>query len=135
MNLVLADVVVKLGELPRGFILVTGPTGSGKSTTLAALIDKINTERNLHIITVEDPIEYLHRHKNCIVNQREIFSDTKSFAASLKYALRQDPDVVLIGEMRDLEQWKRLSATCENGRLAFATLHTDTPRLRQSTEL
>lgn len=119
------EVVVKLGELPRGLVLVTGPTGSGKSTTLAALIDKINTERQLHIITVEDPIEYLHRHKNCLVNQREIYSDTKSFAASLKYALRQDPDVVLVGEMRDLETMEAALTISETGHLAFATLHTN----------
>jgi twitching motility protein PilT len=119
------EVIVKMGELPRGLVLVTGPTGSGKSTTLAALIDKINTERNLHIITVEDPIEYLHRHKNCIVNQREIFSDTKSFSTSLKYALRQDPDVVLIGEMRDLETMEAALTISETGHLAFATLHTN----------
>jgi twitching motility protein PilT len=119
------DVVVKLAELPRGLVLVTGPTGSGKSTTLAALIDKINDERHLHIITVEDPIEYLHRHKNCLVNQREIYSDTKSFANSLKYALRQDPDVVLIGEMRDLETMEAALTISETGHLAFATLHTN----------
>jgi twitching motility protein PilT len=119
------ETIVKLAELPRGLILVTGPTGSGKSTTLAALIDKINSERQLHIITVEDPIEYLHRHKNSIVNQREIHSDTKSFAASLKYALRQDPDVVLIGEMRDLETMEAALTISETGHLAFATLHTN----------
>lgn len=121
----LPEVVPKLAELPRGLVLVTGPTGSGKSTTLAALIDKINNERNLHIITVEDPIEYLHRHKNCLVNQREIHSDSKSFAASLKYALRQDPDVVLIGEMRDLETMEAALTISETGHLAFATLHTN----------
>jgi twitching motility protein PilT len=119
------DVVVKLAELPRGLVLVTGPTGSGKSTTLAALIDKINTERQLHIITIEDPIEYLHRHKNSLVNQREIYSDTKSFSTSLKYALRQDPDVVLIGEMRDLETMEAALTISETGHLAFATLHTN----------
>jgi twitching motility protein PilT len=119
------EVVPKLAELPRGLVLVTGPTGSGKSTTLAALIDKINNERHLHIITVEDPIEYLHRHKNCLVNQREVHSDTKSFAASLKYALRQDPDVVLIGEMRDLETMEAALTISETGHLAFATLHTN----------
>ncbi|OGC90258.1 MAG: type IV pili twitching motility protein PilT [candidate division Zixibacteria bacterium RBG_16_53_22] len=119
------EVVTKLAELPRGLVLVTGPTGSGKSTTLAALIDKINDERNYHIITVEDPIEYLHRHKNSIVNQREVHSDTKSFANSLKYALRQDPDVVLIGEMRDLETMEAALTISETGHLAFATLHTN----------
>jgi twitching motility protein PilT len=119
------DVVAKLAELPRGLVLVTGPTGSGKSTTLAALIDKINIERNQHIITVEDPIEYLHKHKNSVVNQREVHSDTKSFANSLKYALRQDPDVVLIGEMRDLETMEAALTISETGHLAFATLHTN----------
>jgi twitching motility protein PilT len=99
----LPPVLAKLAERPRGLVLVTGPTGSGKSTTLAAMIDKINKERKGHIITVEDPIEFIHRHQGCIVNQREIGTDTKSFAAALKYALRQDPDTVLIGEMRDLE--------------------------------
>lgn len=121
----LPEVVPKLADLPRGLVLVTGPTGSGKSTTLAALIDKINDERNLHIITIEDPIEYLHRHKNCLINQREVHSDTKSFAASLKYALRQDPDVVLIGEMRDLETMEAALTISETGHLAFATLHTN----------
>ncbi len=121
----LPEVVQKLGELPRGLVLVCGPTGSGKSTTLAAIIDKINTERNLHILTVEDPIEYLHRHKNSLVNQREVHADTKSFATSLKYALRQDPDVVLIGEMRDLETMEAALTISETGHLAFATLHTN----------
>jgi twitching motility protein PilT len=119
------EVVTKLAELPRGLVLVTGPTGSGKSTTLAALIDKINIECNHHIITVEDPIEYLHKHKNSIINQREVHSDTKSFANSLKYALRQDPDVVLIGEMRDLETMEAALTISETGHLAFATLHTN----------
>lgn len=117
--------VVKLAELPRGLILLTGPTGSGKSTTLAALIDKINKEKHKHIITIEDPIEYLHRHQCSIVNQREIHSDTSSFAASLKYALRQDPDVILIGEMRDLETMEAALTISETGHLAFATLHTN----------
>ncbi len=121
----LPEAVEKLGELPRGLVLVCGPTGSGKSTTLAALIDKINNERNMHILTVEDPIEYLHKHKNCLVNQREIHSDTKAFATSLKYALRQDPDVVLIGEMRDLETMEAALTISETGHLAFATLHTN----------
>ena len=121
----LTEAVPKLAELPRGLVLVCGPTGSGKSTTLAALIDKINGEKNLHIITVEDPIEYLHKHKGCLVNQREVHSDTKSFATSLKYALRQDPDVVLIGEMRDLETMEAALTISETGHLAFATLHTN----------
>lgn len=117
--------VVRLSELPRGLVLVTGPTGSGKSTTLAALIDKVNREQHVHIITVEDPIEYLHSHQNCIVNQREVHADTKSFAASLKYALRQDPDVILIGEMRDLETMEAALTISETGHLAYATLHTN----------
>src|SRR5687767_5526688 len=99
----LPAIIAKLAERPRGLILVTGPTGSGKSTTLAAMIDKINKERKGHIITVEDPIEFIHRHQSCIVNQREIGTDTKTFANALKYALREDPDVILVGEMRDLE--------------------------------
>src|SRR5881394_4661623 len=102
-DLKLPDVIRKMAERPRGLALVTGPTGSGKSTTLAAMIDKINKERKGHIITVEDPIEFIHRHQGCIVNQREIGSDTHSFASALKYALREDPDVILVGEMRDLE--------------------------------
>ena len=110
---------------PRGLILVTGPTGSGKSTTLAAIIDKINKERKGHIITVEDPIEFIHRHQSCIVNQREIGTDTKSFQSALKYALREDPDVILIGEMRDLETIQAALTIAETGHLAFATLHTN----------
>jgi twitching motility protein PilT len=106
-------------------VLITGPTGSGKSTTLAAMIDKINRERRGHIITVEDPIEFVHRHQGCIINQREIGTDTKSFATALKYALRQDPDVVLIGEMRDLETIQAALTIAETGHLAFATLHTN----------
>jgi twitching motility protein PilT len=104
---------------------VTGPTGSGKSTTLASIIDKINTERHDHIVTIEDPIEYLHPHKNCLVNQREIGADTKSFKNALKYVLRQDPDVVLIGEMRDLETIEAALTLAETGHLCFATLHTN----------
>jgi twitching motility protein PilT len=111
--------------LPRGLVLVTGPTGSGKSTTLAAMIDKINKEMKGHIITVEDPIEFIHRHQSCIVNQREVGTDTNSFAAALKYALRQDPDVVLVGEMRDLETTQAALTIAETGHLAFATLHTN----------
>jgi twitching motility protein PilT len=117
--------VVDFAKIPRGLVLVCGPTGSGKSTTLAALIDKINRERREHILTVEDPIEYLHRHMNCIVNQREVYSDTGSFATALKYALREDPDVVLIGEMRDLETIEAAIRISETGHLAFATLHTN----------
>jgi twitching motility protein PilT len=106
-------------------ILVTGPTGSGKSTTLAAMIDKINTERHDHIITIEDPIEFLHNHKGCLVNQREVTSDTKTFKAALKYILRQDPDVVLVGEMRDLETIEAALTIAETGHLTLATLHTN----------
>jgi twitching motility protein PilT len=121
----LAGVVAKMADKPRGLVLVTGPTGSGKSTTLAAMLDKINRERRGHIITVEDPIEFIHRHQNCIVNQREVGSDTKSFANALKYALREDPDVILIGEMRDLETIQAALTIAETGHLAFATLHTN----------
>jgi twitching motility protein PilT len=124
-QLQLPPVVAKLAEKPRGLVLVTGPTGSGKSTTLAAMIDKINREWKGHIITVEDPIEFIHRHQGCIVNQREVGTDTKSFAAALKYALRQDPDVVLVGEMRDLETIQAGLTIAETGHLAFATLHTN----------
>ncbi len=118
-------VVNELIKKPKGLVLVTGPTGTGKSTTLAAMIDKINNERNAHIITIEDPIEYLHRHKNCIVNQREVNSDTKSFGAALRHILRQDPDIILIGEMRDLETIQAALTTAETGHLTFATLHTN----------
>ncbi|HUV31193.1 MAG TPA: type IV pilus twitching motility protein PilT [Acidobacteriota bacterium] len=121
----LPKVIAEFARLPRGLILVTGPTGSGKSTTLAAVIDKINRERPVHIITVEDPIEYLHRHQTAVVNQREVFSDTGSFASALKHALREDPDVVLIGEMRDLETIESALSISETGHLAFATLHTN----------
>ena len=121
----LPPVIAKLAERPRGLILVTGPTGSGKSTTLAAIIDKINKERKGHIITVEDPIEFIHRHQSCIVNQREIGTDTKSFATALKYALREDPDVILVGEMRDLETIAAALTIAETGHLALATLHTN----------
>lgn len=117
--------VVELANLPRGLVLVTGPTGSGKSTTLAALINKINQERHCHILTVEDPIEYLHRHNSSLINQREVYADTSSFASALKYALREDPDVVLIGEMRDLETMEATLNISETGHLAFATLHTN----------
>jgi twitching motility protein PilT len=121
----LPPVIDKLCEKPRGLILVTGPTGSGKSTTLASMLDKINRDRHEHIITVEDPIEYLHAHKGCIVNQREVHADTHSFAAALRAALRQDPDVVLIGEMRDLETTETALRIAETGHLTFATLHTN----------
>jgi twitching motility protein PilT len=112
-------------KLPRGLVLVTGPTGSGKSTTMAAMIDQINESRAEHIITVEDPIEFLHQHKKCIVNQREVFADTHSFAAALKHILRQDPDVVLVGELRDLETIEAALTIAETGHLVFATLHTN----------
>jgi len=121
----LPQVVSDLSKRPRGLILVTGPTGSGKSTTLASMIDRINTEHRSHIITIEDPIEYLHPHKNCLVNQREVGADTQSFKKALKYILRQDPDVVLIGEMRDLETIEAALVISETGHLAFATLHTN----------
>src|SRR5919204_812063 len=109
---------------PRGFVLVTGPTGSGKSTSLAAMIDEINRTRKEHILTIEDPIEFLHRHKSCVVNQREIGNDAQSFALGLKAALRQDPDVILVGEMRDLETISTALTAAETGHLVFATLHT-----------
>src|SRR6266568_1821934 len=118
----LPNVVAQLADRPRGLVLVTGPTGSGKSTTLAAMIDK---EQKGHIITVEDPIEFIHRHQGCIVNQREVGTDTNSFANALKYALRQDPDFVLVGEMRDLETISAALTIAETGHLAFATLHTN----------
>lgn len=121
----LPPVVTDLSEKPRGLILVTGPTGSGKSTTLASIIDKINTERHDHIVTIEDPIEYLHPHKGCLVNQREVGADTKSFKSALKYVLRQDPDIVLVGELRDLETIEAALTLAETGHLCFATLHTN----------
>jgi twitching motility protein PilT len=124
-DLGLPPVIAKLAERPRGLVLVTGPTGSGKSTTLAAMIDKVNKERKGHIITVEDPIEFIHRHQSCIVNQREVGTDTKSFANALKYSLREDPDVILVGEMRDLETISAALTIAETGHLAFATLHTN----------
>ncbi len=124
-DLGLPPVMARLSERPRGLILVTGPTGSGKSTTLAAMIDKINKERKGHIITVEDPIEFIHRHQGCIVNQREIGTDTKNFATALKYALREDPDVILVGEMRDLETIAAALTIAETGHLVLATLHTN----------
>ncbi|MEW6570225.1 MAG: type IV pilus twitching motility protein PilT [Nitrospirota bacterium] len=121
----LPEIVNELVKKPRGLILVTGPTGSGKSTTLAAMVDKINSERYEHIITIEDPIEYLHPHKKCLVNQREVNADTVSFKAALRYVLRQDPDIVLIGEMRDLETIESALIVSETGHLTLATLHTN----------
>ena len=121
----LPPIVKDLVEKPRGLILVTGPTGSGKSTTLASMIDRINMDRHEHIVTIEDPIEYLHPHKGCLVNQREVGADTKSFKFALKSILRQDPDVVLIGELRDLETIEASLTLAETGHLCFATLHTN----------
>ena len=121
----LPTVVEKICEKPRGLVLVTGPTGSGKSTTLAAMLDKVNRERAEHIVTIEDPVEYLHSHKKCIVNQRELHADTHSFANALRSALRQDPDVVLIGEVRDFETVESALRIAETGHLTFATLHTN----------
>lgn len=121
----LPDSLANLAELKRGLVLCTGPTGSGKSTTLASLIDKINSEKHHHIITIEDPIEYLHPHKRSIVNQREVGADTQGFKKALKYVLRQDPDVVLIGELRDLETIEAALSIAETGHLAFGTLHTN----------
>jgi twitching motility protein PilT len=124
-DLGLPPIVSELAIKPNGLVLVTGPTGSGKSTTLAAIIDKINSEQRLHILTVEDPIEYLHPHKMSIVNQREVGTDTEGFKTALKYVLRQDPDVVLVGEMRDLETIEAALTISETGHLVFATLHTN----------
>lgn len=124
--------VVNLTTLPRGLVLVTGPTGSGKSTTLAAMIDKINRERKEHIITLEDPIEFVHEHKECLVNQREVFADTQGFAVALKHVLRQDPDIVLVGEMRDLETIEAALLIAETGHLVFST-RIPTRRSRRST--
>jgi twitching motility protein PilT len=124
-SLGLPPVVKQLCDKPRGLILVTGPTGSGKSTTLASMIDKINNDRHEHILTIEDPIEFLHNHKNCVVNQREVNADTRGFAEALRTALRQDPDIVLVGEMRDLETIESALRIAETGHLTFATLHTN----------
>ncbi|MFL6284644.1 MAG: type IV pilus twitching motility protein PilT [Pyrinomonadaceae bacterium] len=121
----LPPVVEELCDIPRGLILVTGPTGSGKSTTLAAMIDKLNRERSQHILTIEDPIEFIHRHKNCLVNQREVGTNAHGFADALRVGLRQDPDVVLVGELRDLETIEAALRIAETGHLTFATLHTN----------
>ena len=120
----LPQIVYDLMKLQKGLILVTGPTGSGKSTTLASMINYLNQERNGHIVTVEDPIEYVHYHNKCVVNQREVGADTQSFSSALKYALRQDPDIILIGEMRDLETIREALIIAETGHLVFGTLHT-----------
>ena len=121
----LPPIVSQLCDRPRGLVLVTGSTGSGKSTTLAAMIDRVNTERHSHILTIEDPIEFIHQHKNCVVNQREVHADTSSFGFALRSALRQDPDCILIGEMRDLETMETAITIAETGHLTFATLHTN----------
>jgi twitching motility protein PilT len=124
-DLMLPQVVKDISDKPRGLVLVTGPTGSGKSTTLASIIDRVNTERHEHIVTIEDPIEFVHPHKNCLVNQREVGSDTESFQRALKSILRQDPDVVLVGELRDIETMGAALTIAETGHLCFATLHTN----------
>lgn len=121
----LPPVAAELTKLPRGLVLVTGPTGSGKSTTLASMLDKINRERHEHIVTVEDPIEFVHDHRNCLVNQREVFADTNSFNEALRHVLRQDPDIVLIGEMRDLETVASALTVAETGHLVLSSLHTN----------
>ncbi len=124
-QLMLPPVVKTISDKPRGLVLVTGPTGSGKSTTLAAMVDRVNVERHDHIVTIEDPIEFVHPHKNCLVNQREVGADTVSFKRALKSILRQDPDVVLVGELRDIETIEAALTISETGHLCFATLHTN----------
>ncbi len=124
-DLGLPPVVAELTKLPRGLVLVTGPTGSGKSTTLASMIDKINRERREHIVTIEDPIEFVHEHRKCLVNQREVFADTHGFSEALRHVLRQDPDIVLIGEMRDLETVASALTVAETGHLVLSSLHTN----------
>jgi twitching motility protein PilT len=124
-DLGLPPVVAELTKLPRGLVLVTGPTGSGKSTTLASMLDKINRERHEHIVTIEDPIEFVHQHRGCVVNQREVFADTHGFAEALRHVLRQDPDVVLVGEMRDLETVASALTVAETGHVVLSTLHTN----------
>ena len=124
-DLGLPSIITKICNLPRGLVLVTGPTGSGKSTTLAAMIDYINTHRFDHIVTIEDPVEFIHPHRNCVVNQREIGEDTETFAVALKSILRQDPDVVMVGEMRDPETIASALTIAETGHLVFGTLHTN----------
>ncbi|HXQ21215.1 MAG TPA: type IV pilus twitching motility protein PilT [Candidatus Acidoferrales bacterium] len=124
-DLGLPPVVAELTKLPRGLVLVTGPTGSGKSTTLASMLDRINSERHEHIVTVEDPIEFVHQHRKCLVNQREVYADTHGFSEALRHVLRQDPDVVLIGEMRDLETVASALTVAETGHLVLSSLHTN----------